>query len=145
MIKIENNILINQPIEDVFAFMTNVENLPKWAALVLEAKQSSAGPLSVGTTQTQVAEFLGRRIETSLEVTEYEPNKKLSTKTTSGPLPMEIQYIFEPVAEGTRVVIKGNINAGGLFKLAEPIVGRMLKRQTEADFANLKDLLEAQA
>jgi hypothetical protein len=34
---------------------------------------------------------------------------------------------------------------GGFFKLAEPIVGRMAKRQTEANLANLKDILESQA
>jgi hypothetical protein len=92
-----------------------------------------------------VAQFLGRRIETSHEVTEYEPNKKLSTKTTSGPLPMEVSYTLEPVAEGTMVILEGNVDAGGFFKMAEPIVARMLKRQTKSDAANLKDLLEAQA
>jgi hypothetical protein len=39
----------------------------------------------------------------------------------------------------------GNVDAEGFFKLAEPIVGRMLNRQTASDAANLKDLLEAQA
>jgi len=34
---------------------------------------------------------------------------------------------------------------GGFFKLAESIVIRMAKRQFEADFENLKDLMEAQS
>ena len=34
---------------------------------------------------------------------------------------------------------------GGFFRLAEPIIARMMKRQVEADYANLKDLLEARA
>jgi uncharacterized membrane protein len=145
MIKVENSVVINRPVDEVFEFVSNIENLPQWAGPVLEAKQTSDGPIGVGTTQTQVAKFLGRRIETSQEVTEYEPNKKLSTKTTSGPLPMDIHYVLEPSGEGTRVNIEGNIEAGGFFKIAEPIVGRMLNRQTASDAANLKDLLEAQA
>jgi uncharacterized membrane protein len=145
MIKVENSVVINRPVDEVFEFVSNIENLPQWAGPVLEAKQTSDGPIGVGTTQTQVAQFLGRRIETSHEVTEYEPNKKLSTKTTSGPLPMEVHYILEPAEEGTRVSLVGNVDAGGFFKLAEPIVGRMLNRQTASDAANLKDLLEAQA
>ncbi len=145
MIKVENSVVINRPVDEVFEFVSNIENLPQWAGPVLEAKQTSDGPVGVGATQTQVAQFLGRKIETSHEVTEYEPNKKLSTKTTSGPLPMEVSYILEPAAGGTKVTLGGDIDAGGFFKLAEPIVGRMLNRQTASDAANLKELLEAQA
>jgi uncharacterized membrane protein len=145
MIKVENSVIINRPIGEVFEFVSNIENLPQWAGPVLEAKQTSDGAVGVGATQTQVAQFLGRKIETSQEVTEYEPNKKFSTKTTSGPLPMEIHYILEPAAEGTKVTLEGNVDAGGFFKVAEPLVARMLKRQTESDAANLKDLLEARA
>ena len=80
MIEIKNSIQINRPVERVFAFVTNVENLPKWAGPVTEAKQTSEGPVGVGTTQTQTAQFLGRRVESSQEVTEYEMNKQFSTK-----------------------------------------------------------------
>jgi uncharacterized membrane protein len=145
MIKVENSVIINRPISEVFEFVSNIENLPQWAGPVLEAKQTSDGAVGVGATQTQVAQFLGRKIETSQEVTEYEPNKKFSTKTTSGPLPMEIHYILEPAAEGTKVTLEGNVDAGGFFKVAEPLVARMLKTQTESDAANLNDLLEARA
>ena len=145
MIEIKNSLQINRPVEDVFAFVANIENLPLWAGPVTEAKQTSEGPVGAGTTQTQIAQFLGRRIESSQEVTEYELNKKLSTKTTSGPLPIEVSYTFEPVAGGTMMHLEGNVDAGGVFKLGEPIVGRMLKRQTDADAETLKELLEAQA
>jgi hypothetical protein len=32
---------------------------------------------------------------------------------------------------------------GGFFKLAEPLVQRAIKREMEANFATLKDILEA--
>jgi uncharacterized membrane protein len=145
MIKNENSVEINKPIEEVFEYVTNIDNLPLWAGPVTEAKQTSEGPLGIGTTQTQVAQLLGRRIESSLEVTEYEPNKKFTTKSTSGPIPIEVHYNFEPVAEGTRLETVGILDAGGFFKLAEPLVARTLKRQTEGDFKTLKELLESSA
>ena len=145
MIKNENSVEINKPIEEVFEYVTNIDNLPLWAGPVTEAKQTSEGPVGVGTTQTQVAQLLGRRIESSLEVTEYEPNKKFTTKSTSGPIPIEVHYNFEPVAEGTRLETVGILDAGGFFKLAEPLVARTLKRQTEGDFKTLKELLESSA
>jgi uncharacterized membrane protein len=145
MIKIESSVQINRPVEEVFAFVTNIDNLPLWAGPVTEAKQTSEGPIGVGTTQTQSAQFLGRQLETTQEVTAYELNKKLSTKSTSGLLPLEVHYTFEPVGGGTRVKLEGNLDAGGFFKLAEPVAGRMLKRQTASDAQTLKELLEAQA
>ena len=145
MIKIENSVEINKPIEQVFEFVTNIDNLPLWAGPVTEAKQTSEGPVGVGTTQTQVAQLLGRKVETYQEVTEYELNKKFTTKSTSGPIPMEIQYTFEPNAGGTRVELVGMVDAGGFFKLAEPFVARTLKRQTEGDVKTLKELLETSA
>jgi uncharacterized membrane protein len=145
MIKIENSVQINRPVEEVFTFVTNIENLTLWAGPVTEAKQTSEGPIGVGTTQIQSAQFLGRQMETTQEVTEYELNKKLSTKSASGPLPLEIHYTFEPIGEGTKITIEANLDAGGFFKLAEPVVGRMLNRQTASDVQTLKELLEAQA
>lgn len=142
MIKINNSIQINRPVEDVFVFVVDIKNLPKWAGPVSEARQTSDGPIGVGTTQTQKAQFLGRQIESSQEVTGYKLNKKLSTKTTSGPLPIEVHYTFEPNAGGTLLHVEGEVDAGGFFKLAEPLAGRMLRRQTDADIETLKELLE---
>ena len=56
---------------------------------------------------------------------------------------MESETIFEAVDSGTKVTVITQGEPGGFFKLAEPIVVRMAKRQIETDFANLKDLLEA--
>lgn len=38
-----------------------------------------------------------------------------------------------------------NMDTGGFFRLAEPIISRIGQRQIEANFANLKDLIETQA
>ena len=143
MIKVENSVEINKSVEEVFEYVVNIENLPQWAGPVLEAKQTSEGPVGVGTTQSQVAQLLGRKIESTLEVTEYELNKKYTTKSTSGPIPIEVQHNFEQIPGGTRLETIGLVDASGFFKLAEPLVARTLKRQTEGDVKTLKELMEA--
>jgi uncharacterized protein YndB with AHSA1/START domain len=145
MIKIETSIVINRPIEEVFAFVTDVEKLSQWSAELVEAKKTSEGPVGVGTTFSGVVKMLGRRMENEHKVSEYEPNSKFAFKVTSGPAQMEIEYTFESVAGGTKVSVVTEGETGGFFKLAEPIFARMLQRQYETNFANLKDLLEAQA
>ena len=71
MAKFESSIVINRPVEEVFALLSNQENNPKWQAESLEVKKTSDGPIGVGTTFHSVGQFLGRRVEGEYEVTEY--------------------------------------------------------------------------
>jgi uncharacterized protein YndB with AHSA1/START domain len=145
MVKVEGTVVINRPIEEVFAFLTNPDNSSLWQGMVLEAKQTSEGPVGVGTTGQVVSQFLGRRMESTWEVTEFELNRKATLKTTSGPIPYMNSATLESVEEGTKVTLVAEYEVGGYFKLAEPILARMAQRQAETDYANLKDLVEAQA
>ena len=145
MIEIENSVVINKPVEEVFEFISNSENNPQWQSGSQEVVKTSEGPIGVGTTYKSVSQILGKRLESVVEYTAYEPNKTVAGKVTSGPLPFQFETTFEPAAEGgTKVTSSGSGDPGGFFKLAEPLVGRMLKRQFETNTANLKDLLEAQ-
>ena len=137
--------VINRPVEEVFAVASNYENNSKWVSGVIEVKKTSEGPIGVGTTYRTVLTFLGRRLEVEAEVTAYEPTRSFAEKSTSGPFPIENRTTFERVEGGTRVTFTAVAEAGGFFKLAEPLLVSMVKRQFEADFANLKDLLEARA
>ena len=143
MIELERSLTIRRPVAEVFAFVTDVEKSPRWQAWAVDARVVSEGPLAVGTQYEYVARFLGRRIESRSEVTAYEPDKRYAWKVTSGPIPAEASLDFESVDGGTRVTLTGKGEPGGFFRLAEPVIGRMVKRQVEADIENLKDLLES--
>lgn len=134
---------IMRPVADVFAVLSNPENTPKWSSGSLESKQTSAGPMGVGTTTRSVSRFLGRRIESENEITEFEPNKKFASKSKSGPFPIEASMTFEPIEGGTRVNFTIEAEPGGFFKLAEPLIVSIAKRQFQSDLDNAKDLMEA--
>jgi uncharacterized membrane protein len=144
MLKIESTAVINRPVEEVFAILSNVENNPKWSSAFLEVNKTSDGPVGVGTTWRGVGKFLGNRIEVEIEETEYEPNQKITQKSTS-PFPVNQQMTFENVDGGTRLNVNFEAEPGGFFKLAEPVFKSMAKRGIETDLANLKDLMEAHA
>ncbi len=144
MIKMEHSVVINRSVEEVFAFVIDVEKWPQWRAEVVEVERSSEGPIGVGTTFSGVGRFLGRRLENINEVTQYEPNRKFGFKTTSGPVSMQFTDTFESVEGGTKVSLAMEGETGSFFKLAEPIMSRMVRRQFKTNYANLKDLLEAQ-
>jgi len=141
----ELSIVINQPIEEVFGFLTNLENDLKWRSEWVNAKNTSGGPLSVGATFRLSSELLGRQIPTVYEVIGYEPNRIAAWKTVSGPLPLTFWRTFEHVEGGTRVTIRYEAEVRGFFKLIKPLVVSMGKRALQGDFPKLKKLMEARA
>lgn len=141
MIRFEHWITVDRPVEEVFAYTTDPEKIPEWQSGALEA--SAQGPLAVGQAITETRKFLGRRIESKLEVEQYEPPRKFAARVTSGPVPFRFEQTTEPEGSGTRVSVVVEGEPGGFFKLAEPLVERALRREIEGDSATLKDILEA--
>ena len=142
MIRVVTGVEIDRPSDEVFAFISNFENNPKWQSGQLEARFSSEGPLRVGSTYDQVAKFLGRRIESSFEVLEYEQNRRVKASSTSGSFPITFTRMVEPRDGGAKVtaIIEGN--ASGFFKLAEPLLSRMVQRSVDSDYQTLKRVME---
>ena len=143
MPKIEVSTVINRPVEEVFAVLSNEENRPKWSSTTIEVKKTSEGPIGAGTTWRGVDNIFGRRMERESIFTEYQPNQKITQKSTSGPVPFEVQFRYEPVDGGTRVIVTAEAQPRGLFKLAGPLLMRIRKRQFARDLANLKAMIEA--
>lgn len=143
MIKVEHSVIVTRSIEEVFLFLSNFEQDPHWQSGISEAKQIPQGVVLVGTTIRQVRHFLGRRLDYTGEVVEYEENKKIWVKSISGPYPFEGGYALEPVAGGTRVTILLNVQPTGIIRFTQSMVARELKKQIEMDSSRLRDLLRA--
>jgi len=142
MIKVAVSLVINRPVDEVFAFLGDLENNMRWRSSQVEVRKTSKGPIAVGTTYRMVNSVLGRRIEGEGVVTEYEPNRKYTSVSRSGYLPLKAQRVFEPVAGGTRVTLILQAEPAGFFKIAQPLLATMARRRIESDAANLKDLME---
>lgn len=141
MVRVQASVTVNRPIEEVFRFLSDNQNALQWQSGLLEARVTN-DVVGIGRAWIDVVQFLGRRIEIASELSEYEPLRHLGFKSTSGPIPLEGRYSFEPDGAGTRVTFAMQGEPGGFFKLAEPIVARSTQRQWETNLANLKDLLE---
>jgi uncharacterized protein YndB with AHSA1/START domain len=145
MAKIAFTTDVNRPVEEVFAYVTNPANLPEWQSGATEGRLEGAGPVGVGSRMVEVRKFLGKRIESTLEVTQYEPNRRFAFKAVSGPIPFGVDHTFEPLDGGTRIHVAGEGEPGGFFKLAEGLVMKAVERESKKDFETLKDLLEARS
>src|SRR5215218_1353834 len=77
MLEFENTIRIDRPVDEVFVFLSDFENIPKWNYYVLEVRQLSDNPIGVGTTYHQVR----KTDEQDLRITEFDPNHTVAVKT----------------------------------------------------------------
>ena len=141
MVKFEVAVEINRPIDEVFAYMTDLTKMPEWNSLVEEVR-SSETPVRRGTTISTRARFLGRKIESTLEVVEHVPNKTFAQRTDK-PFPFTITNVFEAAGKATRVKAVFEGEPGGFFKVGEPILARIAKKQFQVQLDTVKELLEA--
>jgi uncharacterized protein YndB with AHSA1/START domain len=134
---------IGRPVDEVFAYVTTLENFPRWMRdLVRASAQTSPGPVGPGTTFRQTNHFLGRDFETAFEVITCEPPHRFCVVATSGPAAFGGCYTFEPVAGGTQLTSTAEVEGGGLFSLAGSLLIRAIRRQTESGLTRLQELLE---
>jgi uncharacterized membrane protein len=142
MIQVETTVLINKASERVFALISNFENNPLWQSGTVEARFTSEPPLRIGSVYEQTAKFLGRKVISTFEVIAFEPDHMIKATSTSGSFPITFTRSVQATKDGTRVsaVIEGD--SSGFFKLAEPILQRLVQSSVDRDYAKLKRVLE---
>ena len=137
--------LIERPVEEVFAVVQDVTKAPLWEPGLLEVRRTGEGPLGVGATMIYVGTFLGRRYESSAACTGFAANKQFATATTGGPFYLKVGQMVEPVGAGAKLTFHYRGESRGFFRLAEPLVVRLTKRQARTAAGNIKALLEQNA
>src|SRR5512142_1204275 len=143
MINLNVSTMIYRPIGQVFDFMITPENDFQWQYGVLESARLSGGANKIGTLFRSVGHLIGRRIESTFEVTEYIPNRKYGFKSLSGLLQSQTFYMFEIASGSTKVTVSTQANPANFFQTGEGVLEKQMKKQLKEDLAMLKEILEA--
>ena len=142
MATVDHTFTVEAPPAVVFAYLTDREKATVWQATLLEAHFNPDAPVHKGTEIHEVRKVLGRKIESTVEVTEFEPDQLFGGRVISGPVPWQFRYTFEGEDGSTRVNFHMEGEPGGFFRLAEPLVIRTVQKQLENDFSTLKELVK---
>jgi hypothetical protein len=143
MIKFDLNTDIYRPLQQVFAFVATPENDFHWQYGTLMSAKISKGEMGVGSLFRVVGHFMGRRMESVYEVTEFEPNKRYGFKSLSGPLDSHTLYTFESMKGSTRISNFTQISLDTPLKLNPTTAEKTVKKEYRENLALLKDILEA--
>jgi uncharacterized membrane protein len=138
MIHFENTLEINRPVEEVFAFLADFQNVPRWNYYVTDVRQLSDGPVEVGSTFHQVR----KTDQQDYEITEYEPGRRVVVKTLPGETPrFERRFELEGENGSTRVVDTWALDLGR-GPLVEMLGTGKVKSAVAENLGKLKELLE---
>jgi len=137
----ENTVTIRRPVEDVFAFLSNFENVPKWNYAIVETRKVSEGAVGVGTIYQQVRS-VPRRSQESFEVTAFDPPRSLEVRGQLGPFPSRLSYALEAIPEGTLVTNVVELELRGPGRLLGRVAVPRARDAVGANLRKLKELLD---
>ena len=141
MATFENTVMIRRPIEEVFGFLSQFENVPKWNYAIVETRKVSEGPVGVRTIYHQVRS-VPTRSEERFEVTVYDPPRHLEIQGQLGPFPSRLSYALDALPEGTRVTNTVELELRGPGRLLGRVAVPRVRDAVGANLQKLKELLE---
>jgi uncharacterized protein YndB with AHSA1/START domain len=147
MITTRVTVQIDRPVAEVFAFVADPANFPRWAgALVKESRKTSSGPVGVGTTFRQLNTLMGRRFVSEMRVVTYEPPGRYEYVTTNGPIRFAGHYTFVPVEghKSTRFTSLDESEPPSWLRYLQPLLQPFAQRQITINVSRLKAAIESQ-
>lgn len=138
MTKIERTLTIHRPVAEVFAYICDVEHGPNYISGQREAHKTSTGPMGIGTKFTTSSKFA--RGGATFEIIEYEPDRRLAWKATSGAR-ATTTWGFQPSGPSTRVTFTQVADVTGFFRLPQSLLQELANGRVDHDLATLKELL----
>jgi uncharacterized protein YndB with AHSA1/START domain len=143
MASIQRTIVVNRPVDVVFAYFADVANDPQWRGPgVKEIAVRGAMRQGAAVHQKLAAGPFGAAVTADMDVVVYEPPTALAFQVTTGPLKPRVEFRFAPTVDGTRVAFSIDAPLAGLKKV---LMGRMAEKNMAAEAAaldNAKRLLE---
>ena len=135
--KFDFEVSIDRPVAEVFAYVTDVRNVPKW-----QESAESAEWIEEGRRFRERRSFMGRVAEIELEVTALEPEHRFDVRAAKAPVAFEIHHSFERMDGGTVVRVHGEAKLSGALRFAAGMAKRQAESQFRKDFERLKAVLE---
>ena len=139
--KFTNTITINRPAAEVFAYLADLENLPRWNYAIQQTRKVSPGPVAVGTRYQQVRTVPTQQ-EESLEVVELEAGRRLTVSGTLNKLPARLDYDLESDAETTVLTNTVDLTLQAPLVVVSFLATRQIQKAVAENLAVLREILE---
>lgn len=142
MIDFHTRIVIERPIEEVFAYVAEPGNLPSWNSAVRAVEPTSPIPGCVGSTYSMDRQLPTGRATNRLEIVLRERPREFAIRATDGPTPFLYRYRFAAERDGTALELDGRVELPAAAGLISQLGRRALQHGVEDNLTTLKRILE---
>lgn len=131
---VETSITVSKPVEKVFEFLTNLDDMKKMSQYITAIEAD--GPLKLGSKYTIKTSSYGHNIETKNEVVAFEKNKIFGSKAFAAPPASDVisTYILEKDGAGTKLILQTDAVLVPAGMPSMPGMEDMMKSQMIAGF-----------
>lgn len=144
--RFEATVVIDKPIEAVFAFVADGKNDPKFSPRVQEIEQATDGPPGLGTVYKSTVKDAGMTTKREFELTEFVPPSKIrwAERSKNSVTAREGGYDLAPAgASSTKLTIYNELEGHGFGKLIAPLALRAARKDADAFVNRIKAAVEA--
>jgi uncharacterized protein YndB with AHSA1/START domain len=143
MVRVEGDITIGRPPEEVFDFVADESNEPSYNPRMTRADKITSGPIGVGTRFNSVMTGVVGAAEMTIEFTEFDRPRRITERVHLSTMDIQGLLLFEPVAEGTLMKWAWDLEPHGVMRFLGPLVRRIGDRQEREIWTGLKRFLES--
>jgi len=127
---------------EVYAFLAEPANLPRWQAGIVAAERTSPPPTAVGSTARVVLELLGQRVAADITVREAEPERRLALAASVSGMGIVATLDLEAQDGGTQITLTSEVRAENIFMAPlERMVTDTAERDLDASLTRLEAAL----
>lgn len=136
-----NTVAINRRPDEVFAYLSQFENIPAWNYAISQTRRVGTGPVGVGSRYTQTR-TIPRPADEDFEIIAFTPPGHLAIRGVLGPFQADSDYRLEADGESTILTNAMTLEASGVMRIAASLAGSRVRTAVAANLDVLKQLLE---
>jgi uncharacterized protein YndB with AHSA1/START domain len=131
--------------QDVFLYVADPTQRPKWQDAIEHVQVVRETPEGVGTQVRETRRIQGASRTFTWEVTEYDPGRRYALRGVDGPVRARVLINLTPVDDGAKtcVAIEIAFDGVGIGKIFAPLARRGARKEVGLDGEHLKNQLEA--
>jgi uncharacterized membrane protein len=141
--RVRSSILVNRPVDAVFAYVADYRNDPEWRSEVREMRYVPEDGIGAGAHVIETSVLWGRRVVTESVITAFEVNRRVDFESISGPFRVRGMRAVEAVGDATRMTSELEwIPTSRVGQLVAPLMERSYQRTLDRYLMRLRTILE---
>ena len=141
MIEFKGSIPVERSPDDVFAFVADPANRPKYQHNVAGSRVVGDGPVRAGSTFEEVLKMGPWKLRTAGEVIAYEAPRRCVIAARNGMVNYRGEFAVEGAPGGTRLTISGSVELVGWRRILQPMLRAECSRNLTRELQRLREIL----